>query len=181
MNRKKIDYVFLPVGDGVVLSGIIKGFLDLKFLGLIKELPQFIGVQAEKSSFLYNAFYKNKFELKYKADTIADSISVNVARNAYIAIHHLKTANGKIILVSDKEILEAQNYLSRKSGVFCEPSSAASFAGFIKMSRKISKDEGVIILLTGHGLKDIESASKIIKYPEAFEPDLNLILKKLKI
>ncbi|MCL5028161.1 MAG: threonine synthase [Bacteroidetes bacterium] len=181
MNRKKINYIFLPVGDGVVLSGVIKGFLDLKYLGLIREIPQIVGVQAEKSSFLYKAFYKNKFVLNYKAVTIADSISVNIARNAYTAIHHLKTINGKMILVSDQEILEAQSYLSRKSGIFCEPSSAASFAGFVKMGKNISKDDGVIILLTGHGLKDIESASKTVKFPKPVEPDLNLILKKLKI
>ncbi len=181
MSKKNINYVFLPVGDGVVLSGVIKGFLDLQFLGLIKEIPEIIGVQAERSSFLYNAFYKSKFELDYKAKTIADSISVNIARNAITAIQHLKKANGKLILVSDKEILEVQSYLSRKSGIFCEPSSAASFAGFVKINKKISKDAEVIILLTGHGLKDIESASKIVKFPEPFEPDLDSILKKLKI
>ncbi len=181
MNENKINYVFLPVGDGVVLSGVIKGFLDLKYLGLIKDLPQIIGVQSEKSAFIYNAFYRNIFDFNYKANTIADSISVNVARNAFTAIHHLKTVNGKIILVSDQEILEGQHYLSRKSGIFCEPSSAASFAGFLKMSKDIPKDDGVIILLTGHGLKDIESASKQVIFPEAFEPDLNEIMKKLKM
>ncbi len=181
MNANKIDYVFLPVGDGVVLSGVIKGFLDLQYLGLLKVLPQIIGVQAEKSSFIYNAFYKNIFEFNYKAETIADSISVNVARNAYTAVNDLKKIDGKIILVSDSEILEAQHYISKKSGVFCEPSSAASFAGFLKMQKKISKDKSIVVLLTGHGLKDIESASKNIKFPEVFEPYINSILKKLKM
>ena len=181
MSKKKINLIFLPVGDGVVLSGVIKGFLDLKYLGLINEIPKIIGVQAERSSFLYHAFYNNKFEFDYKAETIADSISVNIARNAYTAIHHLKKVNGKLILVSDHEILEAQNYLSQKSGIFCEPSSAASFAGFMKMKKKVIKEAGVIILLTGHGLKDIETASKIVNFPKAFEPNINIILNKLNI
>ncbi len=181
MNKKKINFVFLPVGDGVVLSGVIKGFLDLKYLGLINDIPKIIGVQAERSSFLFNAFYKNKFRLNYKATTIADSISVNVARNAYSAIHHLNTVDGELILVSDREILEAQNYLSNKSGIFCEPSSAASFAGFVKIKEKIFRNAGVIILLTGNGLKDIETASKIVNFPKAIEPNINIILDKLNI
>jgi len=178
---KNIDYIFLPAGDGVVLSGVIKGFLDLQFLGLVKKLPKIIAVQAEGSRFLFDAFHFDKWNLQYKADTVADSISVNVARNGYCAVADLKTVNGDIVLVSDDEILSAQKLLSQKTGIFCEPSSAASFAGLLKMKETISKDATVVCLLTGSGLKDIDSAIKKVNFPKTFPPDLEIIFEELKL
>jgi threonine synthase len=178
--KKNADYVFVPVGDGVVLSGIIKGFHDLMFLGLIKRMPKIIGVQSTKSKFLYEAFKNGNFDLSYKATTIADSISVDVARNGYSAVYDLRNVNGDIILVSDEEILSAQRYISMNTGIFSEPSSATAAAGFLKMKDNIQRESTVVVLLSGHGLKDIESASKIVDLPETYEPDINQIIKKLK-
>lgn len=178
---KNINYVFLPAGDGVVLSGVIKGFLDLQYIGLIKHIPKIIAVQADGSRFLFDAFYSDKWNMKHKADTIADSISVNVARNGYCAVADLKVVDGNVVLVSDDDILSAQKLLSQKTGIFCEPSSAASFAGFVKIKETISKDAKVVCLLTGHGLKDVDSAIKKINYPKAFPPDLEIISKELKL
>jgi len=179
--KKDIDFVFISVGDGVCLDGLIKGFLDLKFLGLIKRIPRIIGVQSKGSRFIHDAFNKNVFNLNYKASTIADSISVDAARNGYSSVSSLKRVNGDVILVSDNEILKAQKYLSEKSGIFCEPSSAASYAGFLKYKTNIRSKDIVVLMLTGHGLKDIESAQRIVKLPEPIEPDIDLILKKLKV
>lgn len=179
MGEREIDYVFLPVGDGVILNGVIKGFTDLMFLGRIKKIPKIIGVQAENSSFIYNAFKNNNFDFNYKVSTVADSISVNVARNGYSAVKDLKTFNGEMVLVSDKEILSAQYQISKSSGVFCEPSSAASFAGFLKMKKNISKNKTIVLLLTGHGLKDIDTALKSVKLPQTYEADINYIMKNL--
>lgn len=179
--KRNIDYVFIPVGDGVCLSGIIKGFNDLKYIGLIEKIPKIIAVQSEGSRFIYDAFHFNKFDLNYKASTIADSISVDAARNGYCAVNDLKEVNGDVILVSDEEILQAQKYLSSSSGIFCEPSSAASFAGFVKAKNSISKNDVVVCMLTGHGLKDIESATKMIDFPESYIPDIDYILGKLKL
>jgi threonine synthase len=177
MPGKQIDYVFLPVGDGVILSGVIKGFLDLQFIGLMKSIPKVIGVQAEGSSFIHTAFHQHKLDLEYRATTIADSISVNAARNAYTAVSDLRKVDGDVVLVSDKEILDAQYYLSKMSGIFCEPSSAASFAGFVTVKDKISRDANVVVLLTGHGLKDIDAAMKAVTFPQTFEPDIEKILR----
>ena len=179
LTGKHIDRVFLPVGDGVILSGVIKGFEDLKFIGLIDSIPKIIGVQAEGSSFIHKAFYKNIFELGYEAHTIADSISVNAARNGYTAVSDLKRVAGEIILVSDTEIFDAQRALSSESGIFCEPSSAASFAGFLKQTSTIAREENVVLLLTGHGLKDVDAAAKSLNFPPASEPDIETILHSL--
>jgi threonine synthase len=179
--KKNIDYVFVPVGDGVVLSGVIKGFNDLKYLGLIRRIPKIIGVQSDKSKFIYEAFKNGNFDLSYKATTIADSISVDVARNGYSAVYDLRNVNGDIITVTDEEILSAQRYISMNTGIFCEPSSAAAAAGFLKTKDYIQRESTVVLLLSGNGLKDIESASKIVDFPEIFEPDINQIMKRLKI
>jgi len=178
--KKHPDYVFVPVGDGVVLSGVIKGFNDLKFLGLIRRIPKIIGVQSDKSKFIYEAFKNGNFDLSYKATTIADSISVDVARNGYGAVYDLRSVNGDIMTVSDDEILSAQRYISMNTGVFCEPSTAVAAAGFLKSKDYLQRESTVVLLLTGNGLKDIESASKIVEFPETFEPDINVIIKRLK-
>lgn len=175
-----VDYVFLPVGDGVVLSGVIKGFQDLKFIGAIGEMPKIVGVQAKGSSFIHTAFHRGKYDLKYKAHTIADSISVNAARNGYTAVSDLKKAGGDVVVVSDREIIDAQKYLSRSTGIFCEPAAAASFAGFLRMEDRIERNKNVVLLLTGHGLKDVDGAMKGLSFPKAYEPDIDAILKMLK-
>jgi len=179
LGEKKADFVFLPVGDGVILSGVIKGFTDLKYLQRIKKIPKIIGVQSKKSSFIYNAFKNKKYNFNYKANTIADSISVDVARNGYMAVKDLKSIDGDMVLVSDKEILSAQHKLAKINGVFCEPSSAASFAGFLKMKKNISKNKTIVLLLTGHGLKDIEAALKAVKLPKTYKADINFIMRNL--
>ncbi len=176
---RHIDYVLLPVGDGVILSGVIKGFEDLLQVGLLKSIPKIIGVQAEGSSFIYTAYYHGNYDFNYKASTVADSISVNVARNGYTAVDDLRRVRGDVVLVSDNDILEAQHYISRTSGIFCEPSSAASFAGFAKIKDTLPRDATIVLLLTGHGLKDIDSAMKSVTFPQSFEPDIDKILASM--
>lgn len=176
-----IDYVFVPVGDGVIISGVIKGFCDLLEIGLINKIPKIIGVQSEGSSFIYKGFKENIFDLEYKATTIADSISVDAARNGYCAVADLKSVDGDVVCVTDDEILDAQLYLSKKSGIFCEPSSSVAYAGFNKLKTIIAIDKNIVVLLTGHGLKDINNAMKKIEYPKVYEPDINLIMKEMKL
>ena len=179
LRGRKVDYVFAPVGDGVVLSGVVKGFQDLKFIGALDSLPKVIGVQSEGSTFIHKALYTGTYDLGMKAHTVADSISVDVARNAYLAVDDLRAVSGEVILVSDDEILSAQRTLSARSGIFCEPSSAASFAGYLKMKGQIPVDASVVLLLTGHGLKDVESATRSVTFPPPVEPNIEAVLKAL--
>ncbi len=76
--------------------------------------------------------------------------------------------------------MSAQHQLSKMSGVFCEPSSAASFAGFLKLRENISKNKTVVLLLTGHGLKDIDTAVKSVIFPKTFEADIDYIMENLR-
>ena len=159
------DYIFVPTGDAVVLSGVLKGYKDLEKLEWIGKLPKIIAVQAENSDALTRAFEKGDFEEPVAANTIADSISVDVPANGYYALRVLKEAGGDCIRVSDEEILKAQRQLSSTSGLFVEPSSAASLAGLSKMKDQIPEDNTVVLMATGNGLKDIDSAGKGVEIP----------------
>lgn len=160
---KMPDKVFIPVGDGVIISGIYKGFYDLLKLELIDKIPQLIAVQSENSSAIIDYLESNKFSLK-NASTLADSISVNAPRNLYLAAESIKKSKGFGIKVSDNKILQAEKYLGREQGLFVEPAAAAAWAGYAKyISQNKRPDEKIVVLLTGCGLKDAKNARKIIE------------------
>ncbi len=154
--------IFVPVGDGVIISGVYKGFEDLLQMGLIKEMPTIVAVQAQGSANIIRNIKNSILEFP-KASTIADSIAVDVPRNFYMVVHYLKKYNGKSIAVTDKQIMEAAFNMSTAFGLFAEPASAAAFAGFIHWSKEngIPKDIKVLILHTGSGLKDVEAIGQI--------------------
>jgi len=154
--------VFVPTGDGGIISGIFKGFYDLLQLGLIENIPQLIAVQSEGSCGIIDYLENGTFMYK-ESTTIADSISVNAPRNLYMAVDSIKKSEGFGIRVSDKEILKAEKYLAQRHGYFVEPSAAAAWAGFEKCSENIPRDETVVILLTGSGMKDMKNASRALQ------------------
>ncbi len=164
--EKVPDYVFVPTGDAVILGGVYKGFRDLLKLGIIKNIPTIVVVQAEGSNAIAQAFEGGNF-LPIDAKTVADSISVGIPRNGYYALKQLKQYHGKCVTVSDEAILAAQKELSAKAGLFVEPAAAASYAGFLKMQDEIDKDAIVVLLVTGNGLKDIDSAMIKIDFPSS--------------
>ena len=161
------DVVIIPVGDGVILSGIYKGFWELKQLGWIENLPKLFGVVAEGSDALARYIKTNQFEFK-PAETIADSICAGAPRNLYMAANAINDSNGIVQIVSDEQILNAQKELSKKFGLLVEPAAAASFAGYQQLMNigAIKHNESIMIMLTGSGLKDLDSLKKWNKSPE---------------
>jgi threonine synthase len=156
------DYVFVSVGDGTVYSSFIKGFRDLKELGVIEKIPHVIGVQAEGSAPIKETFEKGEpFEIVdwEQTDTVADSIAVGKPRDYLKACKYASQYGGGFISVSDAEIGQAIMELARKTGVFAEPAGATSFAGFKKMalSGELAKDDSVALIITGNGLKDVKT------------------------
>ena len=166
MNCKAPDKVFVPTGDGSIISGIYKGFFDLKQLDLIERIPQLVAVQAEGSSGIIDYIENSEFTYK-ESNTLADSISVNAPRNLYMAVDAIRKTDGFGTKVSDDEILNAEKYLGQQHGYFVEPSAAAAWAGFIKYIKKSKeKDEKIVVLLTGSGLKDIKNAERALMMKE---------------
>ena len=176
------DTVVVPVGDGCIISGIYKGFLDLKELGITESIPKIVGVQAEGASPLAEAYETGSEKVQFgPAETIADSISVGAPRNWAKALRAVRKSGGEMIRVSDKEILDSISELARETGVFAEPAGATSFAGFRKMAiqGKVGPRDKIALVVTGNGLKDIDSARKAVGNPLEVEPELRDLEKVL--
>jgi threonine synthase len=181
LNFKIPDRIFVPVGDGVIISAVYKGFEDLYLLNLIDRIPVIVAIQSQGSDNLVRNIYKKDFQI-IASNTIADSISVDIPRNFYMTQRYVQKYGGEAISVSDDEIIDASEILSRNTGLFAEPAAAAAFAGllFYQKNGKIDKNSDNVVLLTGSGLKDLKSVSNILKIPDSIEPSIdnlnNLIL-----
>jgi len=110
-------------------------------------------------------------------NTIADSISVGIPRDGIKALRAARESKGAYVAVSDGEILEAMRILGRDAAVFAEPAGATGFAGLLKMlhEAQIQLDERVVVLVTGNGLKDTETAIKAAGKPHTIEPTIEAV------
>ncbi len=173
-NWEVPDAILVPVGDGVIISGVHKAFCDLKAAGLISKLPRLVCVQAEKSNAIHHYIESGIYENAAKPDTVADSISVSIPSNAHMARKAVLESGGFSLTVSDDEILQAQAVLAVKTGIFAEPAAAATMAGLkkIRATSLLKPREQIVLLITGHGLKDVDAAMRNIQLPKAVEPTL---------
>lgn len=183
LNWHVPDYVFVAVGDGCILQGTWKGFKDFYEIGLIDKLPKIIGVQAEGAAPLFQAWQEGVDRCEPMIpQTVADSISVGVPRDQIKALRAVRESEGQFVTVSDDEILSAISLLTRKVGVFAEPAGATSMAGLKKLAESgtCGKDDHVVVLVTGNGLKDVEGAMKAVKqHPVIVENSLEDVERKL--
>jgi threonine synthase len=174
--------VFVSVGDGNIISGIHKGFKDLSQLGWMPRMPRIIGVQAEGSAAVSNAFHGNTETITpVSAKTLADSISVDLPRDGVRAIRAAKETGGTYITVTDDEILKAVAELGR-AGIFAEPAGAAAYAGLVKGSATgvVGSEAPVLVLNTGSGLKDVRAAMQAVESAPIIEPTLAAVKRVLQ-
>ncbi len=179
LNGNCPDRIFIPVGDGVILSGVYKGFEDLFYMGYINKMPVMVAVQSNGSDNLVRNVFSDSFEIK-ESHTLADSIAVDIPRNFYMAKQYIQKYQGEVLTVSDNDILEASKKLSKNTGLFAEPAAVASFAGFLHyLNNNMMEEKSLnIVLSTGSGLKDLTAVQSVISIPQAIKPDL-FHLKKL--
>lgn len=156
------DKVFVSVGDGCITSGVAKGFREFAEIGLTRGVPEIVGVQAEGCSPVVSAYNEGRDVVPTEACTCADSISVGHPRNWRKAVKGIRATGGSMMTVTDDEIIAAIPTLARATGVFGEPAGVTAFAGLEKAVREgsVSSDETVVVLMTGSGLKDTESAMR---------------------
>lgn len=162
LNWEIPERIFVSVGDGCIISSVYKGLYDLLQLGWISSYPRIFGVQAEGAAPLYRAWKENKSLCEPMIPkTFADSISVGIPRDQVKALRAVRNTNGEFVAVPDDLIREAIKLLARFSGVFAEPAGAAAFAGFLHLlsKKEVQKDEKVVVLVTGNGLKDPTGAT----------------------
>ena len=174
--------LFVSVGDGNIISGIHKGFKDLHALGWLERIPRIMGVQAEGSAAIANAFNAGvETIIPVSANTLADSISVDLPRDGVRAVRAARETGGSYILVSDAEILRAIAELGRV-GIFAEPAGATAYAGMVTALRQnqISLEDRVLVINTGSGLKDVRAAMQAVSEAPIIEPSLEAVRRVIK-
>jgi threonine synthase len=173
--------VFVSVGDGNIISGIHKGFKDVYQLGWLPRIPRIIGVQAEGSAAIANAFHGNTETITpVSAKTIADSISVDLPRDGVRAVRAAKQTAGTYITVSDEEILAAIAELGT-IGALADPAGATSYAGLVNAagSGLVGSEDPILVLNTGSGLKDVRAAMQAVQEAPIIEPTLEAVKRLL--
>jgi threonine synthase len=171
------EAVFVSVGDGNIITGLHKGFKDLQALGWIEALPRIYGVQSTGSAAVANAFKAEVNEIvPVAADTIADSIAVDLPRDGLRALRAARETGGAILAVEDQSIIQAISELGREA-IFAEPAGATSYAGVKEAVRLglIGSDESVVAVITGSGLKDVPAAMQAAGEAAIVEPTLEAI------
>ena len=154
MDQTYPDYIISPIGNGTLLHGLWKGMKEMKLVGLINRLPKLVGVQAKGCNTVVKAFENNLDRIEpVLPKTKAEAIACGDPIDGMNALTALKESEGMGIALPDKEIASARRELARE-GIFAELSGAASLAAFKRLSSEL-KDSKVLLLVTGHGLKDI--------------------------
>lgn len=164
--------IVVPTGDGVILAGVHKAFSDLRAAGLISKLPRLVCVQASSSDAIHRYLVTGRYRNAVNPTTIADSISVSIPSNAHLARAAVRESGGFSLTVTDREILAGQRTLAATTGVFAEPAAAAAVAalGKLREAARLKLGDQVVVLITGHGLKDVAAAMKNLRMPAAIAP-----------
>jgi len=182
------DAVFVPVGDGNIISGVYKGFRELEAIGAIEACPAIVAVQSVGSNAIAQAVTRvekgcavTESIESVSATTMADSISVDLPRDGVAAVRAVTESGGRAIEVTDDRICEAIVRLSRQAGVFAEPAGATAYAGLLAWAEQGRPGgyEKVVCLVTGNGLKDVAAASGLLEgaltVPAAFEDAVEVL------
>ena len=167
------DYHILPVGNAGNITAYWKGYKEYYAAGKIKSLPKMLGFQAEGAApIVLNHIVK-------EPHTVATAIRIGNPASWQKAVAARDESGGLIEAISDEDILKAYALLAANEGVFCEPASAISFAGLIKLNGRgfFKKGSVCVLTLTGHGLKDPGNAIKVSKEPVVVPCDKNSVLE----
>jgi threonine synthase len=186
LNWQVPDVVVVSVGDGSIIGGTHKGFVDLYELGWIDKVPRLIGVQAEGSSPLVAAWENDTPATDMQpveVHTIADSISAGLPRDRVKALRAVRNTGGAFVAVSDEAIVASIPTFARLTGVFAEPSCAAVYAGAQRALELgyLQPEESVVFLATGNGLKDVPRAQSSVSGGVRVAPNMAAVRQALGV
>jgi threonine synthase len=152
------DILAIPVGNAGNITAYWKGFKEYHEAGKSDKLPQMYGFQAAGAAPLVLG------QPVEHPETIATAIRIGNPASKEGALNAIRESYGLVDSVTDEEILQAYQLLAKHEGVFCEPASAASLAGIIKLKKAGRLAEGAVVacVLTGNGLKDPNVALKLV-------------------
>lgn len=187
LNWKVPDQVFVPTGAASLLTGVYKGFRDFNELGFIEGYPKLVAVQPEGNYPLVRAWMEKADPLNIRPwekppETIATGLEDTYPWDGDMGLRALYSTSGYGVVVSDSRIIEAMKLLASLEGIFAEPSGAAGLAGLLNAleNKQVDRDEVVVVLVTGHGLKDVDIVMKIAEEPPTINPDEQELLKAIR-
>jgi threonine synthase len=169
------DYHLIPVGNAGNITAYWRGYREYHRAGRVTELPRMVGFQAAGAA----PIYENR--VIEEPRTVATAIKIGNPASWGPALEAMKDSRGWIDIVTDEEILRAYRLLAREEGIFMEPASAATVAGLIKSVKAGRFEPGstVVLTLTGHGLKDPDTALESASRPTAVPPQIDAVLARL--
>ncbi len=169
------DYLCIPMGNAGNISAYWMGFKEYFNAGLSKKLPKMMGFQAAGSAPLVLG------KTISNPETIATAIRIGNPVNKEKALTVKKESDGKFSGVTDNEIIKAYKILGKEEGIFCEPASAASIAGLLKIKDEIPNNSTIVCVLTGNGLKDPDCAinNNDALFKSGIEPDIEIVAKSM--
>jgi threonine synthase len=152
----------LPVGNAGNITAYWKGYQEYRAANQITKVPRMMGFQAAGAAPIVLGHVVDN------PQTVATAIRIGNPASWQLALNAVKESSGAIDMVTDEEILQAYAAVAATEGIFCEPASAASVAGVTKLSRTgaLRKGETVVCTLTGHGLKDADTAISVCVQPK---------------
>ncbi len=181
LGWKSPDRIILPVGNAGNISAIWKGVSEFHEAGFMDDLPMMTGIQAEGAAPIVNAVRKgkNSIEPVNHPETVATAIRIGAPVSAQKALRAIYESDGIAETVTDDEILNAQKLLARTEGIGVEPASAASIAGLLKLVEigEVDKGEQVVCIVTGHLLKDPNTAINACTEPVEIEANVKALSK----
>ena len=179
LGWKSPDRIILPVGNAGNISAIWKGVKEFHRAGFMEDLPMMTGIQAEGAAPIVRAIRENKSDITpfENPETVATAIRIGAPVSSLKAIRAINESNGYAETVTDEEILSAQKLLARTEGIGVEPASAASIAGLIKLAKmgEIDKHEQIVCIVTGHLLKDPNTAINACVEPVEINADVEAL------
>ncbi len=170
-------YHCLPVGNAGNITAYWKGYKEYWEKGRVERLPKMLGFQAEGAAPIVRG------KVVERPETIATAIRIGNPASWKQAEAAREESGGLIDMVSDEEILQAYQMMAGLEGIFCEPASAASLAGVMKLNRKgfFKKGDVVVLTITGHGLKDPDIAIHVSQKPTSLPPKKEAVLRYLNM
>ena len=169
------DYHLIPVGNAGNITAYWRGYREYHRAGRVKELPRMVGFQAAGAA----PIYENR--VIEEPRTVATAIKIGNPASWGPALEATKDSRGWIDIVTDEEILRAYRLLAHEEGIFMEPASAATVAGLIKLIKAGRFEPGstLVLTLTGHGLKDPDTALESASRPTTVPPRVDAVLAQL--
>ena len=166
------DWLCIPVGNAGNITAYWMGFCQYHQIGKCDRLPKMMGFQAAGAAPIVEGHPITHPE------TVASAIRIGNPASWEKAVAAQEASQGSFSAVTDEEILDAYRLLASNEGIFCEPASAASVAGLLKVKDQVPTGAKIVCVLTGHGLKDPDVAIKHSnnnQFRQGIEPNLEAV------